>query len=116
MNLKEFDYVLPESLIAAFPSRERAGSRLLVIRRGAGEIVHSVFARLGDFLDPGDLLVLNDTKVFPARLRGAKESGGKVEVLLLERFPGNGRSFWLAMVDAAKKPPVGSRLGSRRQR
>ena len=110
MDLKEFDYELPESLIAAFPSRERAGSRLLVIRRATGEIVHSVFAELGKFLDPGDLLVLNDTKVFPARLRGAKDSGGKVEVLLIERFPDAGRSLWIAMVDAAKKPQVGSIL------
>ena len=69
MDLKEFDYELPESLIAAYPSREREASRLLVIcHRQTGEIVHSVFAEIGEFLDPGDLLVLNDTKVFPARL------------------------------------------------
>ncbi len=111
MDLKEFDYQLPESLIAAFPSRERAGSRLLVMRRATGEIIHSVFGELGNFLDVGDLLVLNDTKVFPARLRGTKNSGGKVEVLLIERFPDDGRSLWIAMVDAAKKPQVGSVLG-----
>lgn len=110
MNLEEFNYELPESLIAAFPSRERAGSRLLVIRRAAGEIVHSVFAEIGSFLDAGDLLVLNDTKVFPARLRGTKESGGRAEVLLIERFPDQRRSLWIAMVDAAKKPQVGSVL------
>ena len=110
MNLDEFNYELPESLIAAFPSRERARSRLLVIHRATGEIVHSVFAELGNFLDPGDLLVLNDTKVFPARLRGTKDSGGKVEVLLIERFPDEGRSLWIAMVDAAKRPQVGSIL------
>ena len=110
MNLEEFNYQLPESLIAAFPSREREGSRLLVIRRAAGEIIHSVFAELGQFLEAGDLLVLNDTKVFPARLRGSKDSGGKIEVLLLERFPDAGRSLWLALLDAAKKPRVGSLL------
>ena len=110
MNLEEFNYELPESLIAAFPSRERAGSRLLVMRRATGEIVHSVFAELGNFLDPGDLLVLNDTKVFPARLLGTKDSGGKVEVLLIERFPDDGRTLWIAMADAAKKPQVGSLL------
>ena len=110
MNLKEFDYELPDSLIPAFPSREREGSRLLVIRRATGEIIHSVFSDLGNFLDAGDLLVLNDTKVFPARLLGSKDSGGKIEVLLLERFPDEGRSFWLALVDAAKKPRVGSVL------
>ena len=110
MDLKEFEYELPDSLIAAFPSREREGARLLIVRRSTGEIIHSVFAELGNFLDSGDLLVLNDTKVFPARLRGTKESGGKVEVLLLERFPAEGPSFWLALVDAAKKPRVGSML------
>ena len=110
MDLKEFDYELPEGLIAAFPSREREKSRLLVLRRKTGEIVHSIFSDLGEFLDPGDLLVLNDTKVFPARLLGKKDSAGKVEVLLLERFPTAGRSLWIALVDAAKKPRVGSRL------
>ncbi|HXF76001.1 MAG TPA: S-adenosylmethionine:tRNA ribosyltransferase-isomerase, partial [Methylomirabilota bacterium] len=70
MDLREFDYELPESLIAAFPSREREKSRLLVLKRDSGEIIHGVFADLGEFLRPGDLLVLNDTKVFPARLLG----------------------------------------------
>ena len=110
MNLEEFNYELPESLIAAFPSRDREKSRLLVLRRDTGEIIHSVFADLDEFLDSGDLLVLNDTKVFPARLRGKKASGGKIEVLLLERFPEAGRSLWIALIDAAKKPLVGSRL------
>ena len=111
MDLKEFSYELPESLIAAYPSRERASSRLLVVDRKSGALTHSVFAELGNFLEAGDLLVLNDTKVFPARLRGVKESGGKVEALLIEHFPENGRSLWIAMIDAAKKPAVGSRLG-----
>ena len=110
MNLEEFNYELPPSLIAAFPSREREGSRLLVLRRQTGEIVHSVFSELGEFLDPGDLLVLNDTKVFPARLLGAKASGGRAEVLLLEPFAEGGRTLWIALVDAGKKPPVGSWL------
>jgi S-adenosylmethionine:tRNA ribosyltransferase-isomerase len=109
MDLKEFNYVLPDFLIAAYPSRDRQASRLLVVKRSTGELVHSVFSELGKFLDPGDLLVLNDAKVFPARLRGLKESGGKVEVLLLERFPER-RSLWIALVDAAKRPAVGSHI------
>jgi S-adenosylmethionine:tRNA ribosyltransferase-isomerase len=109
VDLKEFTYSLPESLIAAYPSQERHASRLLVVKRQTGELVHSLFSEVGSFLDAGDLLVLNDTKVFPARLRGKKESGGKAEVLLLERFPGK-RSLWIAIVDAAKKPQVGSRI------
>ncbi len=110
MELAEFNYQLPESLIAAFPSRAREESRLLVVRRDKGEIIHSRFTDLGDFLDAGDVLVLNDTKVFPARLRGNKASGGSVEALLLERFPDAGRSLWLALMYAAKKPRVGSML------
>jgi S-adenosylmethionine:tRNA ribosyltransferase-isomerase len=109
MDLKEFKYELPNSLIAAYPSRDRQDSRLLVVKRSTGEIFHSVFSALGNFLDSGDLLVLNDAKVFPARLRGTKESGGKVEVLLLERFPEK-RSLWIALVDAAKRPAVGRQI------
>ena len=109
MDRKEFYYELPEALIAAHPSRHRAASRLLVVRRSTGELIHSVFGELENFLEPGDLLVLNDTKVFPARLRGKKQSGGKAEVLLLERFPGT-RSLWIAMIDAGKKAQVGSRI------
>lgn len=109
MDLKVFNYDLPKSLIAALPSENREASRLLVVHRGTGDLIHSVFSDIGNFLDAGDLIVLNDTKVFPARLRGAKESGGKVEVLLLERFP-DARSLWIAIINAAKKPQVGSRL------
>ena len=109
MDLKVFNYELPDSLIAAYPSRDRQASRLLIVKRSTGELIDSVFSELGSFLDPGDLLVLNDAKVFPARLHGTKESGGKVEVLLLERFPGK-RSLWMAIINAAKKPAVGSQI------
>lgn len=107
MNLEEFDYELPSALIAAVPERERHAARLLVLRRQTGEIVHRVFSELGDFLEPGDLLVLNDTKVFPARLCGKKASGGRVEVLLLERFWEDRRTLWIALIDSGKKPRVG---------
>jgi S-adenosylmethionine:tRNA ribosyltransferase-isomerase len=109
MDLKEFKYELPASLIAAYPSHDRQTSRLLIVKRNTGELIHSRFSQLGNFLDPGDLLVLNDAKVFPARLRGVKQSGGKVEVLLLERFPGK-RSLWIAIVNARKKPAMGSQI------
>ena len=102
-------YDLPRSLIAAYPSEDRAAARLMVVQRHAGGLLHSEFSALGDFLHPGDLLVMNDTRVFPARLRGKKESGGRVELLLLEPFPG-GRSLWIALMDAAKRPQVGSRI------
>ncbi|HXG52137.1 MAG TPA: tRNA preQ1(34) S-adenosylmethionine ribosyltransferase-isomerase QueA [candidate division Zixibacteria bacterium] len=109
MNVDDLYYELPESLIAAYPTGERESARLMVVRRDRSELIHTVFASLGDFLDPGDLLVLNDTKVFPARLRGVKETGGAAEVLLLERFPDK-RSLWMALIDSAKKPRVGSRI------
>ncbi len=110
MDLKEFSYELPDSLIAAFPSRERAASRLLVVKRRSEKLIHTEFSEMPKYLDPGDLLVLNDTKVFPARLRGVKDSGGRAEVLLLERFPREERNLWIALVDSGKKPRVGSRI------
>ncbi|MBI4529430.1 MAG: tRNA preQ1(34) S-adenosylmethionine ribosyltransferase-isomerase QueA [Deltaproteobacteria bacterium] len=109
MELKEFMYELPRSLIADFPKEDRAEARLMVIERATGRISHSVFANLCEILRAGDLLVLNDSKVFPARLRGRKESGGKVEILLLEPFPW-WEGFWIALIDAAKKPKPGSRI------
>jgi len=109
MELKEFEYELPPSLIAAHPREERSAARLMVVRREEGEIVHSEFSALGDFLQPGDLLVFNDTRVFPARLRGTKETGGQAEILLVEPCPGR-PSYWIALVDAAKKPRIGSRI------
>ena len=109
MELKEFQYELPRSLIAATPAADRAAARLMVVRRETGEILHSNFSTLGDFLPAGDLLVLNDTRVFPARLRGRKESGGEVELLLVEPFP-HWPGLWIALIAAAKRPPVGSRI------
>jgi S-adenosylmethionine:tRNA ribosyltransferase-isomerase len=110
MDLERFHYDLPPSLVAAYPARAREGSRLLVLRRQTGELVHSIFSELDRFLTAGDLLVLNDTKVFPGRLTGVKDSGGRVEVLLLERFPQSGRTLWLALLRAGKKPALGSWL------
>src|SRR4029453_35478 len=87
MNVSDFDFELPDSLIAQHPSQERGGSRLLVLRR-TGTIEHVTFADLDRYLVPGDLLVLNNTRVFPARLLGRRvPSGGVVECLLLNREP-----------------------------
>lgn len=93
-------YRLPSKLIAQKPAKNRTGSRLLVADPAAGRIVDSTFERLSKYLDRGDLLVLNDTKVFRARLEGRKAStGGKVEVFLLKRIKGN---LWKAMVRPGK--------------
>ncbi len=81
-RIEDFDYHLPPELVAQYPPERRDTSRLLVLRRDSGEIQHARFQDLGRWLDPRDLLVVNDTRVFPARLQGRKESGGRVELLL----------------------------------
>ena len=81
-RIADFDYHLPPELVAQYPRAQRDSSRLLVVRRQGGEIQHAGFRDLARWLDPRDLLVVNDTRVFPARLQGRKESGGRVELLL----------------------------------
>jgi S-adenosylmethionine:tRNA ribosyltransferase-isomerase len=83
MKTSDFDYVLPESSIAQTPAEPRDSSRLLVLHRATGEIKHRMFRDIGDYLHPGDLLVLNQTRVIPARIYARKETGGRVELLLL---------------------------------
>ena len=83
MRLNDLDYDLPEELIAQEPTADRADARMLVLNRRTGEIDHSRFYKLTRHLRDGDLLVLNDTRVFPARLTTRKESGGVVELLLV---------------------------------
>lgn len=96
MKLSDFDYTLPPELIAQRPLAERDASRLFVLERDSGRVTHSRFLDLPNFLEPGDLLVLNDTRVFPARLFGRKATtGGRVEVLLLEEL---GHQTWVALL------------------
>lgn len=87
MNLKtsDFDYRLPEASIAQTPAEPRDSSRLLVLHRETGRLEHRIFRDVGEYLRPGDLLVLNQTRVIPARLYARKETGGRVELLLLRR-------------------------------
>ncbi|ABK99413.1 tRNA preQ1(34) S-adenosylmethionine ribosyltransferase-isomerase QueA [Pelobacter propionicus] len=85
MLVKEFDYHLPEELIARYPAPERDGSRLMLLNRESGTIGHGLFRDIADHLRPGDLLVLNDTRVIPARLFGRKATGGRVEIFLVRR-------------------------------
>jgi S-adenosylmethionine:tRNA ribosyltransferase-isomerase len=86
MKTSLFDYDLPESAIAQTPAEPRDSSRLLVLHRATGEIEHRIFSDIGDYLQPGDLLVANNSRVIPARLFGRKTSGGKVELLLLRQL------------------------------
>jgi S-adenosylmethionine:tRNA ribosyltransferase-isomerase len=88
MKLSDFDYHLPSGLIAQHPPAKRGNSRLMVLDRGTASWEHRSFSHLPDYLKAGDALVVNDTKVFPARLIGKKESGGKVEVLLVRKGGG----------------------------
>ena len=81
-RIQDYDYPLPPELVAQYPLPQRDSSRLLVLQRAGGEIKHAHFHDLPLWLDQGDLLVVNDTRVFPARLKGTKTSGGQVELLL----------------------------------
>jgi S-adenosylmethionine:tRNA ribosyltransferase-isomerase len=108
MQVSDFDFDLPADLIAQAPAPERAASRLLVLRRQTGEIEHSHVSQLPDLLRAGDLLVVNDTKVFPARLLGTRvPSGGAVECLLLAN---RGEGLWDALVHPGQKLKPGSQM------
>jgi S-adenosylmethionine:tRNA ribosyltransferase-isomerase len=95
MKTSDFDYHLPESSIAQTPAEPRDSSRLLVLRRDTGEIEHRIFRDVADYLKAGDLLVLNQTRVIPARIFARKETGGRVEMLLLRR---RDELIWEALV------------------
>ncbi len=108
MNLHDFYYDLPEELIAQDPLLDRSSSRLLVLDKTTGERHHKIFKDVIDYLKPGDCLVINNTRVLPARLIGAKEeTGGKVEVLLLKRKQDN---VWETLVKPGKKARPGARI------
>jgi S-adenosylmethionine:tRNA ribosyltransferase-isomerase len=115
VNVSDFDFELPEALIAQEPS-ERGRSRLLVLRRESGAIEHTMFAELARFLRGGDLLVVNDTRVFPARLIGHRDpSGGEVECLLMGRprpvdGAEPGAEEWDALVHPGQKLKPGARM------
>ncbi len=85
MNVPDFDYHLPESFIAQTPLEPRNSSRLLVLHRDSGRLEHRVFHEIGEYLKPNDLLILNQTRVIPARIYARKPTGGRVELLLLRR-------------------------------
>jgi len=85
LKTSDFDYHLPESSIAQTPAEPRDSSRLLVLHRGMNELEHRIFRDVTDYLNPGDLLVLNQTRVIPARIYARKDTGGRVELLLLRR-------------------------------
>ena len=110
MKLSDFNYELPKNLLAEFPSENRDESRLMVINRKDGTIKHQQFKDLINFFEEEDVLVINNTKVFPARLFGNKEkTGARIEVFLLREL-NNEQRLWDVLVDPARKIRIGNKL------
>ncbi|MDO8909331.1 MAG: tRNA preQ1(34) S-adenosylmethionine ribosyltransferase-isomerase QueA [Pseudohongiella sp.] len=107
MQLSDFDYHLPDELIARYPGETRTGSRLLCLDRHSGAISHCIFHDVLQLIQPGDLLVFNDTRVIPARLFGHKASGGRIEVMM-ERMLADNEA--VAQIRASKSPAAGTLL------
>ena len=110
MKLSEFDFDLPEELVANYPSENRDESRLMVIHRETGQIEHKLFKDVLDYFSEGDVMIMNNTRVFPARMYGNKEkTGAKIEVFLLREL--NRESLlWDVLVDPARKIRIGNKL------
>ncbi len=110
MNLHDFYYDLPKELIAQTPLSDRSSSRLMVLDRKTGQVEHKVFTDIIDYLQPGDCLVLNETKVLPARLIGEKfDTKATIEVLLLKRIE-NRSNTWEVLVKPGKKAKIGTKI------
>lgn len=108
MDVKDFDYELPEELIAQDPLEDRSSSRLMVLDKNSGEFEHRIFKDIIDYLNPGDCLVLNNTKVIPARLYGVKEGTlANIELLLLKRREND---IWETLVKPGKKAKPGTKI------
>ena len=105
MDIEQFDYYLPEELIAQTPIKQRDESRLLVMDRVSGKYEDKIFKNVIDYLEPGDVLVRNNTKVIPARLYGTKSTGAKVEFVLLKRLEDD---VWEVMCRPGNKLHEGS--------
>lgn len=108
MDVKDFYYELPQELIAQDPLEDRSDSRLMVLNRRSGEISHRIFREITDYLKPKDCLVINNTKVIPARLYGIREdTGAKIELLLLKRKEND---IWETLVKPGKKAKTGTKI------
>ena len=110
MKLSQFNYKLPEELIAKYPSEERDESKLMVINRESGKIEHKLFKDLINYFDDGDVMVFNNTKVFPARLYGQKEKTGANIVVFLLRELDREQKLWDVLVNPARKIRIGNKL------
>ncbi|MBN2645293.1 MAG: tRNA preQ1(34) S-adenosylmethionine ribosyltransferase-isomerase QueA [Desulfuromonadaceae bacterium] len=110
MKLTDFDYTLPSELIAQYPTPQRDASRLLVVRRDTGSLQDEPFSQISHYFRAGDVLVVNDTRVIPARLLGRKQTGGQVEVFLVRRLADQPGQCWLCLTRSSKAPRPGMRL------
>ena len=110
MKLSQFEFELPEELISKYPANHRDESRLMVVNRKEGTIEHKLFKDVIDYFEEGDVMMLNDTKVFPARMYGNKEkTGARIEVFLLRELNAENR-LWDVLVDPARKIRIGNKL------
>jgi S-adenosylmethionine:tRNA ribosyltransferase-isomerase len=110
MKLSMFKFNLPKDLLAEYPAKERDESRLMVVHRNSGKIEHKLFKDIINYFDEGDVIILNDTKVFPARLYGNKEkTGAKIEVFLLREINAE-MKIWDVLVDPARKIRIGNKI------
>jgi S-adenosylmethionine:tRNA ribosyltransferase-isomerase len=110
MKLSQFKFQLPEQLIAQYPSAERDTARMMVLHRKTGEIEHRVFKEILEYFNDGDVMVFNDTRVFPARLYGNKEkTGARIEVFLLRELNAENK-LWDVLVEPARKIRIGNKL------
>src|SRR6266498_3125526 len=107
MKLTDFDYFLPEELIAQRPADRRDASRLMIVDRSGKAVDETSFSAIAELFQSGDLLVLNNTRVIPARLIGKKQSGGRVEIFLVRRLVREGE-VWQCLLKSSKKPRPGS--------
>src|SRR3954463_13805798 len=111
LKISDFDYDLPQELIAQTPIEPRDASRLVVVNRASRSLEHRHFRDIGDYLRPGDLLIANQSRVLPARLLGHRaETGGAVEVLLLSERTDKGRDHWEALVRPGRRLRESSRI------
>jgi S-adenosylmethionine:tRNA ribosyltransferase-isomerase len=110
MKLSDFDYSYPKTLVAKYPAEPRDSARLLVIDRATGDVEHRAFSDIHEYFKKGDCLIVNDTKVFPARLIGRKEkTNAKIEVFLLRELS-KSESIWDVIVDPARKVRIGNKI------
>jgi S-adenosylmethionine:tRNA ribosyltransferase-isomerase len=106
-NREAYSYSIPQELIAQYPLKDRSSARLMVVDRKSNSIEHKVFTDIINYLNPGDVLVLNVTKVFPARLYGNKETGANVEILLVQP---NANNEWLCLVKPGQRAKTGNKI------